>query len=134
MTANRPPEDAPHAEIVQRFRFHSAHFLPNVSPLHRCRRVHGHSYAVDVHVAGPVGERSGWVVDFADIERAFAPLLEALDHHLLNEVEGLDNPTAERMAAWIWERLAPELPGLSRIVVHETDDSWATYRGPDWRP
>lgn len=117
------------AEIVQSFRFEAAHFLPNVGPQHRCRRVHGHSYKVDVHVAGDVDETSGWVVDFYDIEAAFGPCMDALDHHLLNEVAGLENPTAELIARWIWERLRPGLPGLCQVVVHETELSRAIVRG-----
>jgi 6-pyruvoyltetrahydropterin/6-carboxytetrahydropterin synthase len=117
------------AEIIQGFRFEAAHFLPAVGPQHRCRRVHGHSYKVDVHVVGEVDPATGWVVDFYDIEAVFAPLLNTLDHHLLNEVPGLENPTAENIALWIWGRLSPALPGLSAVVVHETEHSRAVVRG-----
>jgi len=117
------------AEIVQSFRFEAAHFLPNVPPQHRCLRMHGHSYKVDVAVSGPIDPVTGWVVDFFDIEAVFQPLLKVLDHHLLNEIAGLDNPTAEIIAAWIWERLVPGLPGLSQVTVHETEHCRATVRG-----
>jgi 6-pyruvoyltetrahydropterin/6-carboxytetrahydropterin synthase len=118
-------------EIFQEFTFEAAHLLPNVPPEHKCRRLHGHSYRVAVHVAGSVSEPSGWVVDFADIDAAFAPIMDRLDHHYLNEIDGLENPTSENLAVWIWERLAPTLPGLCRIVVRETCDSGCVYSGPD---
>lgn len=117
------------AEIVQSFRLEAAHFLPNVHETHRCRRIHGHSYKIDVHVSGDVDPTSGWVVDFYDIEDVFAPLLKTLDHYLLNEVAGLENPTAENIAIWVWDRLKPSLAGLSAVVVHETESSRATVRG-----
>ncbi len=116
-------------DITQSFRFEAAHFLPNVPTGHRCLRVHGHSYKVDVSVTGPLIEERGWVVDFYDVEAAFGPLLETLDHHLLNEVPGLENPTAEHIAIWIWERLKPSLPGLLQVRVHETELSSATVSG-----
>lgn len=117
-------------EIYREFTFESAHRLPNVPDGHKCARLHGHSYRVQVHVAGPVGERSGWVMDFGDVKAAFQPLLLQLDHYYLNEIEGLSNPTSETLAAWIWQRLAPDLPGLSRVVVRETCTSGCTYTGP----
>ena len=113
-------------EISQSFRFEAAHSLPNVPVGHRCLRLHGHSYKVDVVVTGPVDEHTGWVVDFFDIEAAFQPLLLTLDHHLLNEIPGLENPTAENIAIWIWTRLGPALPGLVSVTVHETEYCKAT--------
>jgi len=109
------------AEIVQSFRFEAAHFLPNVPDGHRCRNMHGHSYRVDVHLEGSIKERPGWVVDFFDVEAAFGPIMQALDHQLLNEVDGLPNPTAELIACWIFNRLEPYLSELSMVVVHETE-------------
>lgn len=116
------------AEIVRVFRLEAAHYLPKVPVGHPCGRLHGHSYVVDVHVAGPVCE-TGWVVDFSEIERAFLPVLDALDHRLLNEVDGLENPTAEHLAAWIWSRLRRPLDALAQIVVHETAGTRVIYRG-----
>lgn len=116
-------------EIFKTFRFESAHHLPNVPPGHKCGRLHGHSYVVEIHVTGPLGATSQWVVDFADIAAAFEPLLDALDHRCLNEVEGLENPTCERVAIWIWDRLKPRLPALSSVHVHETCTSGCIYRG-----
>ena len=117
-------------EIERTFRFEAAHLLPNVPPEHKCRRLHGHSFIVDVAVRGAVDERLGWHIDFADLEAAFEPLRSRLDHHYLNEVEGLENPTSENLAHWIWERLLPKLPGLIRIVVHETCNARCIYHGP----
>lgn len=118
-------------DIFKQFRFEAAHRLPNVPPGHKCARLHGHSFLVEVHVQGPVGERSGWVLDFADIAAAWQPLHAVLDHNYLNEVEGLDNPTSELLARWIWRRLLPALPGLSQVVIRETCTSGCIYRGED---
>lgn len=116
-------------EIFKEFRIEAAHLLPNVPEGHKCRRLHGHSFLIGVHVSGEVGEASGWVCDFADLSAAFTPLFDQLDHRYLNEVPGLENPTSEHLARWVWDRLAPELPGLSRVVVHETCTSGCEYRG-----
>ncbi|WP_426571186.1 6-carboxytetrahydropterin synthase QueD [Aquihabitans sp. McL0605] len=117
-------------EIYKRFTFEAAHHLPNVAPGHKCARVHGHGYQVTITVTGPVGAESGWVADFADLSAAFASVLSELDHHDLNGITGLENPTAEVLAIWIWDRLAPALPGLSAVDVAETPTSGAIYRGP----
>jgi 6-pyruvoyltetrahydropterin/6-carboxytetrahydropterin synthase len=117
-------------QVFKRFQIEAAHFLPRVPEDHKCRRLHGHSFGIEIHVAGPVGAESGWVMDFADLGRAFRPLFEQLDHHCLNEIEGLDNPTSENLAIWIWDRLAPRLPQLAQVVVHETCTSGCSYTGP----
>jgi len=117
-------------DIERTFRFEAAHVLPNVPAGHKCRRLHGHSFIVDVAVRGGVDERLGWYIDYADLEAAFEPLRARLDHYYLNEVEGLENPTSENLAHWIWERLSPKLPGLFRIVVHETCNARCIYHGP----
>ena len=116
--------------IFKVFQIESAHRLPNVPAGHKCARVHGHSFRIEIHLEGEPGPETGWVMDFADIKLAFAPLFDALDHRYLNEVEGLDNPTSERIAVWIWERLATRLPQLAEVVVHETCTSGCRYRGP----
>lgn len=116
-------------EIYKTFWLEAAHRLPNVPEGHKCARLHGHSFRVDIHVAGEPGAESGWVMDFGDIKAAFKPLFKQLDHHYLNEVEGLENPTSERLAIWIWERLKPELPALSAVSVAETCTSGCIYRG-----
>ena len=117
-------------EIFREFTFEAAHRLPNVPDGHKCARLHGHSYRVAVHVTGPVGTETGWVMDFGDIKSAFRPLEEQLDHYYLNEVQGLENPTSENLAEWIWARLAPRLTGLSAVTVRETCTSGCIYRGP----
>ena len=117
--------------LVKDFRFEAAHRLPRVPEGHKCARLHGHSFRVEVEVVGEVDPEMGWVVDYADIKRAFSPLHDALDHRYLNEIEGLENPTSEVLAAWIWARLAPQLPGLARLVLHETCTSRCVYEGPD---
>jgi 6-pyruvoyltetrahydropterin/6-carboxytetrahydropterin synthase len=116
-------------DVFKEFTFEAAHRLPNVPDGHKCARLHGHSFRIAVHVEGDVGEQSGWVIDFADIERAFAPLHAQLDHQYLNEIEGLDNPTSERVAVWVWDRLVATLPGLSQVVVRETCTAGAAYSG-----
>lgn len=116
-------------KIVQAFTFEAAHRLPHVPQSHRCHRMHGHSYRVDLHLEGPVDPATGFVADFFDVEAAFGPLLARLDHHCLNEIDGLENPTAEHIAIWIHDRVKPLLPALSRVVVHETPMSRAEYDG-----
>lgn len=117
------------AEVIKTFRFEAAHTLPHAPAGHKCRNVHGHSYRVDVHITGPVDAQTGWVLDFADIARAVAPILAELDHHMLNEVKGLPNPTSELVARFLFDRIAPLLPGLLAVTVWESDTSRATYRG-----
>jgi len=117
-------------DIFKRFTIEAAHRLPNVPAGHKCSRLHGHSFAIEVHVRGVPDPHTGWIMDFADIKAAFRPLYEQLDHHYLNEVDGLANPTSERLAEWIWERLKPVLPLLAAIVIHETCTSGCRYEGP----
>jgi 6-pyruvoyltetrahydropterin/6-carboxytetrahydropterin synthase len=116
-------------EIFKEFTLEAAHLLPNVPEGHKCRRLHGHSFRVAVHVRGTVGVDSGWIMDFAAISDAFAPVFASLDHRFLNEVAGLSNPTSENLAVWIWERLEPTLAGLSKVVVRETCTSGCVYEG-----
>ncbi|TAK37695.1 MAG: 6-carboxytetrahydropterin synthase QueD [Lysobacteraceae bacterium] len=117
-------------EIYKQFSLEAAHRLPNVPQGHKCARLHGHSFRVEIRVRGEPDPHTGWVLDFADIKAAFAPLEAQLDHHYLNDVPGLENPTSEHLARWIWDRLAPALPMLSEVVVHETCTSGCHYRGP----
>ncbi len=116
-------------DIYKVFQIEAAHRLPNVPAGHKCGRMHGHSFRVEVHVRGEVGEHSGWVMDFADLKTAFQPLFDVLDHNCLNDIEGLENPTSEHLARWIWVRLQPRLPGLAKVVVQETCTSGCVYRG-----
>ncbi|HEX7831533.1 MAG TPA: 6-carboxytetrahydropterin synthase QueD [Thermoanaerobaculia bacterium] len=116
-------------ELVKDFRFEAAHFLPNVPEGHKCRRVHGHSFRGEIAVRGPVDPHLGWVIDFAELRKAVDPLVHRLDHYLLNEIEGLENPTAERLSIWIWQQLAPQLKGLHRVTIEETCTSRCHYFG-----
>jgi 6-pyruvoyltetrahydropterin/6-carboxytetrahydropterin synthase len=116
-------------KITQAFSFEAAHRLPNVPPTHRCHRMHGHSYRVEVKLEGSVDPVTGFVVDFFEIEAALVPLVAQLDHRCLNEVGGLENPTAENIAIWIWQRVVARLPQLSAIRIYETSDSWTEYDG-----
>jgi 6-pyruvoyltetrahydropterin/6-carboxytetrahydropterin synthase len=116
-------------EIFKEFTFEAAHRLPNVPPGHKCARLHGHSFNVSVHIVGPTSDDSGWVRDFADLSSAMRPVLTDLDHYYLNDIEGLENPTSEVLARWIWSRIYPALPELSHIVVRETCTSGCVYRG-----
>jgi 6-pyruvoyltetrahydropterin/6-carboxytetrahydropterin synthase len=116
-------------EIFKEFSFEAAHRLPHVPGDHKCSRLHGHSYRVTVHIAGPVDEQSGWLRDFADLSSAMRPLIDRLDHYYLNDIEGLENPTSEVLARWIWDRVLPSLPELSQVVVQETCTSGCIYRG-----
>ena len=118
-------------DIFKEFTFEAAHRLPNVPEGHKCRRLHGHSFRVEIHVRGEVDPETGWVMDFADLKRAFQPLYDQLDHNYLNEIEGLENPTSEVLARWVWQRLRPSLPGLSQVLVRETCTSGCIYRGED---
>jgi len=115
-------------EIFKRFHIEAAHWLPNLPEGHKCARLHGHSFQVEIHVAGKLMSE-GWVMDFADIKAAFQPLYDQLDHNCLNHVEGLENPTSERLAEWIWIRLRPHLEGLSGVAVKETCTTGCFYRG-----
>lgn len=116
-------------ELAKDFRFEAAHYLPNVPEGHKCRRMHGHSFRGEVVVRGAVNPATGWLIDFADLRAAVDPLVARLDHYLLNEIEGLENPTSERVAVWFWERLAPKLPQLYCVMVEETCSSRCRYYG-----
>lgn len=116
-------------DIFKIFTLEAAHRLPNVPEGHKCARLHGHSFRIEIHVRGEPDPHTGWVMDFADIKAAFAPLYDQLDHHYLNDIAGLDNPTSENLARWIFEHLQPALPALNKIVVHETCTSGAVYSG-----
>ena len=115
--------------LERSYRFEAAHFLPKVPPGHKCARMHGHSYAVDVIIEGEVDPERGWVMDFAEIDEHAGPLMRQLDHQVLNEIAGLANPTSELLAVWLWQKLAPALAGLVEVAVSETPSSRCVYRG-----
>jgi 6-pyruvoyltetrahydropterin/6-carboxytetrahydropterin synthase len=116
-------------ELRKSFQFEAAHLLPRLPKNHKCRRLHGHSFKVEIVVAGKCDERLGWLMDYAEISSAFKPIWERLDHNYLNKIPGLENPTSEIVAAWIWKKLKSKLPLLVEIVVAETCTARAVYRG-----
>lgn len=116
-------------QLRKSFQFEAAHRLPHLPEGHKCHRLHGHSFMAEIVVEGPLDPQLGWVMDYADIKAAFRPLWEQLDHRYLNEVPGLENPTSEHLARWIWQRLKPTLPQLVEIVVAETCTARCVYRG-----
>lgn len=116
--------------LSKRFRFEAAHFLPLVAQEHPCRRLHGHSYRIGVAVRGPVDPQTGWFVDYGELSHSVREVLRPLDHNLLNAVPGLENPTSELLAAWLWGNLKERVPGLARITVMETCQTRCTYEGP----
>jgi 6-pyruvoyltetrahydropterin/6-carboxytetrahydropterin synthase len=116
-------------EIFKEFSIEAAHWLPNVPAGHKCGRLHGHSFHIELHVSGPVDPKLGWVLDFADIKQAFKGIEDQIDHRCLNEVAGLENPTSENLCRWLWQKIKPELPTLSKIVVKETCTSGCIYSG-----
>jgi len=115
-------------KLYKEFTFEAAHKLPLVHKDHKCFQLHGHSFKVRVYVEGPVNEL-GWVIDFADLKAICKPWIEKLDHSFLNEIDGLENPTSENIAAWLWDRLVDQLPQLSTIEIMETCTSGCIYSG-----
>ena len=118
-------------DVYKVFTLEAAHRLPNVPKGHKCARLHGHSFQIEVRCRGEVSSSVGWVVDFAQLKEAFRPIHRELDHSFLNEVEGLENPTSENLAHWIWDRLKPQLPLLYSVGVKETCTSGCVYYGPN---
>lgn len=115
--------------IYKCFSFDAAHYLPNVPEGHKCRRLHGHTYQLTVFLEGELLPQEGWVLDFAALKAAVQPIVEQLDHSLLNDICGLENPTAELLAVWIWDRISGALPGLKKIELKETPTSGVIYEG-----
>jgi 6-pyruvoyltetrahydropterin/6-carboxytetrahydropterin synthase len=115
--------------LVHEFRFEAAHLLPRVPPTHKCRRLHGHSFKIELAIKGPVDESTGWFLDYGVLYDAWKPLHAELDHNYLNDIPGLENPTSENLARWIWERLKPALAPLERVTVFETCDARCEYEG-----
>lgn len=117
-------------ELRKSFQFEAAHLLPRLPKSHKCRRLHGHSFKVEIVVAGELDPKLDWVMDYAEISLAFKPLWEKLDHRYLNEIPGLENPTSENIALWIWKKLKPRLPLLTEVTVAETCTAKCVYSGP----
>jgi 6-pyruvoyltetrahydropterin/6-carboxytetrahydropterin synthase len=118
-------------ELRKTFQFEAAHLLPRLPKSHKCRRLHGHSFKAEIVVAGDLDAKLGWVMDYADISEVFKPIWETLDHRYLNEIPGLENPTSENIAIWIWKRLKPKLPLLTEVAVAETCTAKCVYQGTD---
>lgn len=116
-------------DIYKEFNFEAAHFLPNVPAEHKCRTMHGHSYKIRTYIRGKVNPDTGWVIDFNDLKTAVIPVIKELDHKILNEITGLENPTVENLAIWIWNKLSPHIPLLSKIEISETATSGCIYEG-----
>ncbi len=115
--------------LTKSFTFEASHWLPTFPEDHKCRRMHGHSFRIDVVVEGEVDAKKGYLLDYGEIKAAIEPVRVQLDHYLLNEIDGLDNPTAEILCKWIYDRLKPALPLLAAVRVHETCTTEAEYRG-----
>ncbi len=116
-------------EIYKKFSFDSAHYLPNLPEDHKCSRMPGHTFNVAIHITGPVDPEIGWIMDFAEIKRICDPVIKQLDHRVLNDIKGLDNPTSENLAKWIWEKVKYQTSGLKKIIVSETCSTGCIYRG-----
>ena len=127
MTTARPLRNV---RLIHEFKFEAAHRLPKVPPGHKCARLHGHSFRVELAVAGPVDPDTGWFIDFGQLYDAWKPLYDQLDHNYLNDIPGLENPTSEHLAGWVWQRMKPVLPSLVRVTVFETGESRCEYEGP----
>jgi 6-pyruvoyltetrahydropterin/6-carboxytetrahydropterin synthase len=123
-----------HVTLTKTFRFEAAHWLPTFPDGHKCRRLHGHSFHADVIVTGQADPARGYLIDYNDITAAIQPIQNQLDHRLLNEVDGLTNPTAENIAKWTYDRLKPTLPQLTAVRIRETCTTEAEYRGPETSP
>jgi len=115
--------------LVRTYNFEAAHQLPNVPPGHKCARVHGHSFGVEIVVQGPVDPKLGWCIDYGDIDAIWQPLYQSFDHHCLNEIPGLENPTSEILARFIWDYFKERIHNLVRVVVMETKDTRCEYEG-----
>jgi 6-pyruvoyltetrahydropterin/6-carboxytetrahydropterin synthase len=116
-------------EIYKEFIFDSAHFLPHVPDEHKCKQIHGHTYHLRVYIKGNPGPNTGWVIEFKEMKDIILPVIDQLDHKLINNVPGLENPTAENITSWIWDRLKPILPMLERIELKETPTTGVVYNG-----
>lgn len=118
-----------HIRLSKAFTFEAAHDLPTFPEGHKCRRLHGHSFRIEIVVAGEVDETQGYLIDYGEVKRICKPVIDGLDHRYLNEIDGLENPTSEMLARWLWQRIKPQLALLDAIIVYETCTASAEYRG-----
>lgn len=115
--------------IYKQFTFDSAHFLPGVPEGHKCRNLHGHTYSFTVFIEGNLEEEQGWVIDYAELKKNIQPVIDLVDHQLLNNIPGLENPTSELISIWLWDKIKSIIPGLSKIELKETPTSGVIYEG-----
>lgn len=115
--------------IYKTFSFDSAHYLPHVPPGHKCGGMHGHTYTLKVSLTGSPGIETGWILDYTDLKKGIRPIIDLLDHKLLNEIPGLENPTAEQLSLWLWAKIKPIFPGLCKIELNETPGTGVIYEG-----
>jgi len=116
-------------QVFKQFTFDSAHYLPNVPDGHKCKETHGHTYRLIVYLEGELEKNLGWVMDFADMQKVIDPIIKSIDHKMLNNISGLENPTCEILAVWIWEKIKPQIPLLTKIELNETPTSGVVYEG-----
>ncbi|MBK7360274.1 MAG: 6-carboxytetrahydropterin synthase QueD [Saprospiraceae bacterium] len=116
-------------QIFRKFTFDSAHFLPNVPEGHKCKNIHGHTYHLTVFIDDRLDPHLNWVMDFAAINKAIDPILKSIDHKLMNDIPGLENPTCEQIAIWLWDQIKPQIPQLIKIELNETPTSGVIYTG-----
>lgn len=119
-------------QVFKQFTFDSAHYLPNVPDGHKCKEIHGHTYHLTVFIEGPLEENLEWVMDFAELKKNIEPVINSIDHKLLNDIHGLENPTCEKIAVWLWNKIKPFIPQLIKIQLNETPTSGVVYEG-EWR-
>lgn len=115
--------------IFKQFTFDSAHFLPNVPDDHKCKQIHGHTYKLTIFIEGPLDEKLGWVADFAVVKRDIKAIIDIVDHKMLNDIPGLENPTCELLGKWLWDKIKVQIPLLKRIELNETPTSGVVYEG-----
>ena len=116
-------------QIFRAFTVEAAHRLPNVPAGHKCARMHGHSFRFEIHVTGPVDPHTGWLIDFGELDTVVMPLVDRVDHYVLNDIEGLENPTSEICARWLFDRIKAKIPQLTALTFYETCDARCVYRG-----
>ncbi len=119
----------PKMRIYKEFKFDAAHWLPNVGPNHKCSKMHGHTFAVEIHVEDEIDPQLGWVLDYNVLRTHVEPLIDQLDHAVMNDIEGLENPTSENLSLWLWNKIKPVLPQLVQVVVKENPTNVCIYAG-----